>query len=278
MRPLITLVTDLGPVSTAVCRGVIIGICPDARVVEINHEVTPFSVLEAAHTLVLALPSFPLGVHVVVVDPGVGTDRRALALKTGRGDVLIGPDNGSLIPALDALGGLERARSITNTALMQPVVSASFHGRDVFSPVAAHLAAGIAFENVGPPIPAGSLKQLAEPRLRIGNAQLETAVTHINHFGNVMLAGGEAELEAALGPLQVKQPLVIEFGAGQGTPSREVTSWQRTFGDVPIGASLLLIESEGQLSFADNRGNVAKRLGLTLGQTIRILPADGPGQ
>ena len=124
--------------------GVMFGICPDANILDISHQVPRYAIREGAWTLLFALPYMPVGIHVAVVDPGVGTERLAVALRTGRGDVLVGPDNGLLVPAGEALGGIVEARALENRDLMLPVVSASFHGRDVFAPMAAHLAAGVA--------------------------------------------------------------------------------------------------------------------------------------
>lgn len=271
MRPLITLLTDFGPASTAVCQGVMLGICPQANIIVISHQITRYSIAEGARTLVFALPSMPVGTHVAVVDPGVGTDRLALALRTARGDVLVGPDNGLLVAAAAALGGVDEARSIENRELMLPVISSSFHGRDVFAPVAAHLATGVPLERVGPPVPAERPVRLSEPRLMIHDGVLETEITQVLLFGNVTFAGGAAELEAALGPLDFGRRVAIEFDRGDGTAAiREVTTWEHAFGRVPVGASLLLIESEGQLSFADNQGDAARRLGLAVGQAVRI--------
>jgi S-adenosylmethionine hydrolase len=248
-----------------------IGICPQANIIVIDQQITRWSIAEGARTLVFALPSMPVGTHVAVVDPGVGTDRLALAIRTARGDVLVGPDNGLLVAAAAALGGIDEVRSINNRELMLPVVSSSFHGRDVFAPVAAHLATGVPLERVGPPVPAERLVRLSEPRLMIGDGVLETEITRVLLFGNVTLAGGAAELEAALGPLEFGRQVVIEFDGGDGKAAvREVTTWERAFGRVPVGASLLLIESECQLSFADNQGDAARRLGLAVGQAVRI--------
>jgi S-adenosylmethionine hydrolase len=268
---MITILTDFGPASTAVCMGVMIGICPEANIIVISQEITPYSMAEGARTLAFALPSMPVGTHVAVVDPGVGTGRLALAIRTARGDALVGPNNGLLIAAAQALGGIDEVRSLENREWMLPNITPSFHGRDVFAPVAAHLAAGVPFERVGPPVPAERLARLSEPRPTISAGVLETEITRVLLFGNVTFAGGAIELEAALGPLDYGREVTIEFEGGDRIAAvEEATTWERTFGGVPIGASLLFIESEGQLSFADNQGNAARRLGLTVGQSVRI--------
>jgi S-adenosylmethionine hydrolase len=273
-RPIITFLTDFGPSAPAVCRGVMLGIARDATIIDINHTIPRYSIREGAHALVFALPWMPVGVHVAVVDPGVGTERLPLALKTGRGDVLIGPDNGLLIGAAEELGGIVEARSITNRALMLERVSSSFHGRDIFSPTAAHLATGTPFEEVGPALPLDALVRLPEVRPSVRDGALETAVVHVMVFGNVTLAGVPGDLAAAVGPLTPGRPLVIEFPAHDGRPAvRERTTWERTFGRVPVGASLLMEDSEGDLEFADNQGDAATRLGLVVDRPARISAA-----
>ncbi len=168
MRPVITFTSDFGPAAPAVCRGVMFRLCPDANIIDISHQVPRYSIREGAGTLLFALPHMPVGIHVAVVDPGVGTERLAVALRTARGDILIGPDNGLLIAAGEALGGIVEARSLANRDLMLPVVSSSFHGRDIFAPMAGHLAAGIPFDTVGPTIPVERLV-----RVRIGTLRID---------------------------------------------------------------------------------------------------------
>jgi hypothetical protein len=273
-RPVITFLTDFGPSAPAVCRGVMLGIAPDATIIDVSHQVPRYSIVDGAGTLVFALPWMPVGVHVAVVDPGVGTERLPIALRVARGDILIGPDNGLLVPAAERLGGIVEARSIENRALMLPAISSSFHGRDIFSPVAAHLATGTPFEAVGPVIPVERLVRLPVPQPRVAAGELETVITHVLVFGNVTFAGTPADLEAAIGPLEPGRPLTIDFPAFDGQAAvREPTTWAETFGRVPIGASLLMADSEGQLSFADNQGDAAARLGLARDRPARIAGA-----
>jgi S-adenosyl-L-methionine hydrolase (adenosine-forming) len=274
MRPIITFTTDFGPAAPAVCRGVMFRICPDANVIDISHQVPRYAIREGAGTLVFALPHMPVGVHVAVVDPGVGTDRLAVGLRTARGDILIGPDNGLLVPAAEALGGIVEARSLENRELMLPVVSSSFHGRDIFAPMAAHLAAGIAFEAVGPSVAIEALVRLPEIRPTIREGRFESMIVNVLIFGNVTLAGVPADLEAAIGPLAPGRRLVVEFPAYAGAPAvEEQTVWEVTFGRVPVGSSLLMADSEGNLELADNQGDVASRLGLAIDRPVRIRSA-----
>lgn len=248
--------------------------CPDANIIDISHQVPRYSIREGAGTLLFALPHMPVGVHVAVVDPGVGTERLAIGLRTGRGDVLLGPDNGLLIDAAEALGGIVEARSLENRDLMLGVVSSSFHGRDIFAPMAGHLAAGVPFESVGPAVPIERLVRLPAIAPTVRDGVLETTIVHVLIFGNVTFAGVPADLEAAIGPLTPGRAIVIEFPAHGGRPAiAERTVWARTFGDVPLGASLLYPDSEGNLALADNQGDTAARLGLALDRPARIRPA-----
>ena len=274
MRSVITFTTDFGPAAPAVCRGVMFRLCPDVNIIDISHQVPRYSIREGAGTLLFALPHMPVGIHVAVVDPGVGTERLAVALRTARGDILIGPDNGLLIAAAEALGGIVEARSLENADLMLPVVSSSFHGRDIFAPMAGHLAAGIPFEAVGPTVPMEQLVRLSVIEPTIHDGVLESVVAHILIYGNVTFAGVPADLEAAIGPLTPGRPLLLEFPAfGGGSRMEEQTIWERTFGRVPVGASLLMADSEGNLELADNQGDAARRLGLTLDRPVRIRSA-----
>ena len=274
MRPVITFLTDFGPSAPAVCRGVMFRICPDANIIDIDHQVPRYSIREGAGSLVFALPHMPIGTHVAVVDPGVGTERLPVALRVARGDVLIGPDNGLLIGAAEALGGIVEARLLANRDLMLPLVSAGFHGRDIFAPMAAHLANGVPFDSVGPTLRIGDLVRLPEIRPTIGDGVLDTAIVHILVFGNVTLAGTPADLEAAIGRLEPGRSLVIEFPDHAGASAvEEATVWERTFGRVPVGSSLLMSDSEGYLSLADNQGDAAARLGLTVDRPARIRAA-----
>ena len=178
----------------------------------------------------------PVGTHVAVVDPGVGTERLPVALKVARGDVLIGPDNGLLMPAADALGGVVEARALENRALMLPVITSSFHGRDIFAPMAAHLAAGVPYEEVGPPVDSrrrsSGCRSSARPS---ATASCESQIVHVLIFGNVTFAGTPADLEAAIGPLEPRS----RRSSSSSRPttarrrSRSGPSGQQTFGRVP---------------------------------------------
>jgi S-adenosylmethionine hydrolase len=270
-RPVITFLSDFGPAAPAVCRGVMFSIAPDANIIDINHQVPRFSIRDGAASLVFALPYMPIGVHVAVVDPGVGTDRLPIAILTERGDVLIGPDNGLLVRPAEGLGGIREVRILDNRELMLPVVTTSFHGRDIFAPVAAHLAMGVPFETVGRPFAAADLVRLPEPRPRVESGQLQTEIVHVMIYGNVTFAGQPPDLEAAIGELQTGRPLRVTFAATADRPAAvEDTMWGLTFGNVPIGSSVLMADSQGNLSLADNQGDAARRLGLAVERPATI--------
>lgn len=277
-RPVISFLTDFGPESApAICRGVMLSIARDAQIVDISHSVRKYAIQDGAYLLWSAVPWMPIGTHVVVVDPGVGTARRPIAIRTARGDVLIGPDNGVLMPAAAVLGGAVEARLLENQALMLPGTSSTFHGRDIFAPMAGHLAAGTPFEAVGPALELGSLVALAFPTPRVGPGILETTVQFVDSFGNVRLAGARADLEAAIGPLVAGRRLELVFRAGADSSAaaivRATVPWGQTFGEVPVGAPLLYENSFGHLALADNQGNAAGRLGVEAGLAVTVRPA-----
>lgn len=274
-RPVITFLTDFGPESApAICRGVMLSIVPDAQIVDISHTVRKYSIRDGAYLLWSAVPWMPVGVHVVVVDPGVGTERHAIAIQTARGDVLVGPDNGVLMPAADVLGGIIEARILENPDLMLTRVTSTFHGRDIFAPMGAHLASGRAFASVGRRIPAEDLVQLHFPAPRVRDGILETTVLFIDSFGNIRLSGVPDDLSAAIGPLDGGRNLLAEFPAHDGLPAvTEPMPWARTFGERPIRSPLIYENSFGHLAIADNQGNAAARLGIDVDRPVLIRPA-----
>jgi S-adenosylmethionine hydrolase len=279
-RPIITFLSDFGLSAPAVCRGVMFGIAPDANIIDINHFVPRYSIRDGSASLVFALPHMPVGTHVAVVDPGVGTARLPIALKVARGDVLIGPDNGLLVEAAERLAGIVEARAIENRDLWLPVVSSSFHGRDIFSPTAAHLAMGVPYESVGPTVSIENLVRLPHPTPTVGDGRLETVIVGVMIYGNVTFAGTVLDLTNAVGPLADGRPLRLTFEpvAGAADPDEaasagrvvEDTVWGITFGSVPVGSSVLMADSEGSLSLADNQGDAARRLGLSVDRPVTI--------
>jgi S-adenosyl-L-methionine hydrolase (adenosine-forming) len=271
-RPIITFLTDFGlDGAAATCRGVMLSVCREAQIVDIGHTVRKYAIADGAWILRASLPYMPIGVHVAVIDPGVGTERRPIAIRVARGDVLVGPDNGLLLPPAGALGGAVEARILANRDYWLPATTATFHGRDIFAPVAAHLAAGTAaFQLLGPSLPLEELVRLPEPSASVRHGTLETAVSYIDSFGNVRLAGGRDDLAAAIGPLEGEPRLEIAVMGGDGGAHGETTHFRGTFGHAPHGSSLLYVDSSGGLALADNQGNAAARLGLAVGDRVRI--------
>jgi S-adenosylmethionine hydrolase len=271
-RPVITFLTDFGlDGAAATCRGVMLSICRDAQIVDIGHTVRKYAIADGAWILRASLPFMPVGIHVGVVDPGVGTERRPIAIKVARGDVLLGPDNGLLLPPAGALGGAEAARTLTNRDFWLPATTATFHGRDIFAPVAAHLAAGsAAFEQLGPEVPLVELVRLPAASASLRDRALETAVTYVDSFGNLRLAGTREDLATAIGSLDGEPSVEIVLGPDGPAARTEATRFRQTFGRAPVGTSLVYVDSSGGLAIADNQGNAAARLGLEVGDRVRI--------
>ena len=267
-RPVVSILTDFGArdPSGAICEGVILGICPEAAVIHISHDVTKFAIRDGALMLWCALPYLPVGTHMAVVDPGVGTARRPLALTTARGDVLIGPDNGLLQPAAARLGGVLAAHELTSDAHRLHPVSTSFHGRDIFAPAVGHLANGLPVNELGPALDPASLVGLDIPPATPITDGVATSVVYVDTFGNCKLAGMRADLEASVGPMHDGRE--VRIGA-DGEPERVMT-WADTFGNVPVGEPMLYVDSYDRLTVAVNQGNAAQALGLTQDQPIRI--------
>lgn len=274
--PLISFLTDFGAESApATCRGVMWGIAQDARILDLTHNVRKFAVRDGAFLLSRMVGYLPVGVHLAVVDPGVGTARRPIALRAGRGDLLVGPDNGLLRPAARVLGGVTAAHVVTATDLFLPQVSSTFHGRDIFSPVAAHLANGVALERVGPAIDPAELVDLQLPEPVVGEGVLETTVLFIDSFGNARLAGQPEDLARATGGELVAGRSFLVTG---GSISAEgiAVPWHATFGDVAPGDPLLYEDADyGGLGISVNQASAAGRFGLVIDTPVRIAVDEG---
>ena len=185
----ITFLTDFGLEDDFVgtCHGVIKRIAPDAQIIDITHGIRPGRILQGALALANALPYMPAGVHLAIVDPGVGGSRRPLALRDAEGRLYVGPDNGLLLPAADRFGGVAEAHELANPAYALDSVSRTFHGRDLFSPAAAHLALGVPLGELGPPIDPDALVRLELPEPEIGQSRISATVLAVDRFGNVAL-------------------------------------------------------------------------------------------
>jgi S-adenosyl-L-methionine hydrolase (adenosine-forming) len=264
-HPVIAFMTDFGTANDAVaiCRAVIYGIAPDVRIADITHQVTPYSIEEASRFLYGVTPYYPPGtVFLVVVDPGVGTSRKAIAVKSKKGQYFILPDNGVITAVLDR-DGLEAAREITNQHWMiQAPLSSTFHGRDIFSPAAAHLAAGWELDLVGPRV-----QQLVRltPKTPVTSAKgIDGEIIALDDpYGSLItdIPGEDfAHLGYNLGDtvfVQINKKVV-------GLP------YAKTFMDVPVGETLLYVDSRGRVGIAVNQGNYARKFNVTPPEEIFI--------
>jgi len=269
-RPFVSLTSDWGvrDPSPAICRGVVLGIAPDALIVDITHEVDKYNIRHGALMLWCALPFLPIGAHVCVVDPGVGTARRPIAIETARGDFLVGPDNGVLLPGAERLGGVVRVHQIENPEYRLPVLSATFHGRDLFTPAAAHLALGVPLDDFGQQLDAESLTAIDWPAVIVRDNELETSVVYRDTFGNVKLAGLTSDLQTALSGLVPGDQVEVHIGSA-GAKGTQMT-WAQTFGNVATGDFLVYEDSYGRLCIAQNQGDAVKSLAIAEAAFVRI--------
>ena len=269
--PFLTFLTDFGDTAPATCRGVIWSIAPDARINDLTHGSRQYGIRDGALLLWSSLPYQPVGVHLAVVDPGVGTERRPIALEVARGDRLVGPDNGLLMPAAERLGGITAAHVLENRTLWRDeAASHTFHGRDIFAPVAAHLATGVAIGEVGPRVEVAELVPLAFPDAATRDGALHTSVLFVDAFGNSRLAGEASDLTGLRGRLDPGDRFRVRIG--DALPVE--LSWQATFGDVPVGEPLLYDDADyAGLAIGVNQGSAAERLGLSHDTPVVIEPA-----
>lgn len=263
-RQCITFMTDYGLEDgfVAACHGVMLRLAPAVPVLDITHLVPPGDVRRGAAVLAQTVPYLPTAVHVAVVDPGVGTRRRAVVVEAG-GSLFVGPDNGLLSWAVEAAGGVTRAYELTNEALWTHPVSRTFHGRDIFAPVGARLAAGLDPAKVGGALVPESLVRLPAPTSRLHDDRAEGEVLSADRFGNVQLSVRGSQL-AELG-VSVGDSLVVELARRALTiPFRE------TFASVPPGELVAYVDSAGYVAVAVNAGDAAERLGLPPGARVRL--------
>jgi hypothetical protein len=239
---------------------------PQARVIDIGHGVTRGDVRAGALALRAALPYAPAGVHLAIVDPSVGSGRRAVALRLAAdGGTMVGPDNGLLTLAAQVLGGVIEAIDIGDSSECLRPISATFHGRDIFAPVAAALAAGAAFHSLGEPIAAGELVTLSLPRARRDGDALIAHVLSTDAYGNVSL-DATPELAASAG-LASGCTLIVEAAGTAAT-----AQLRRTFSDVAYGALLAYVDSRGALALAINGGSAAAALALGADDELVLRP------
>ncbi|MEV6635610.1 SAM-dependent chlorinase/fluorinase [Actinoplanes sp. NPDC051470] len=253
----ISLTTDYGTFDgfVAACHGSIARIAPDVRVIDVTHHVPPADVTRGAHVLAQTAPYLPESVHCAVVDPGVGTARRGLAIATPSG-VLVGPDNGLLIPAAEALGGIDTVVELSNKDWFLGDLSRTFHGRDLFAPAAARIALGADLADAGPPVDVTTLVRLPAPVVSLGDGYVEAEVLTVDRFGNVQLAATGGALDG------LGHDLVLNGGvrARRGA----------TFADVEQGDLLVYEDSAGQVAIAVNNGRAVVVLSVMPGDLVRV--------
>jgi len=265
---ILSLLTDYGHEDefVGVCHAVMRGIAPDVPIVDLTHGVPRYGVRQGAIVLRNAVPYVPVGVHVAIVDPQVGTERRGLALRTGDGRALVGPDNGLLSLAWEACGGVVEAVDISRSPHRLEPVSATFHGRDIFAPVAAHLATGAELAEAGQHIEPDELQVLALPRAEVSDGMVVTHVLLVDRFGNASLDVGHAELAGS--GLSLGKPVEIEVEAGE----RFIATFAQTFADVRPGDVILYEDAYRMLAIAVNRGDAASALRLTPDARVVLRP------
>jgi len=261
MKRVITLLTDFGIKDPYVAqmKGVILSINAEAQIVDISHEVGRHNIYEAAFILLSTYSKFPRGsIHVVVVDPGVGTRRRAIVVETKR-YLFVGPDNGVLSLAVED-DGVSKVYEIKNSLFLRSHISRTFHGRDIFAPVAAYLSLGISPKYVGPEISFRDMIKIARSKVGIINDRTFRArVVYIDNFGNVI-----TNIKASMIPREIHN-VTIKF-----RDKELAIPFKRAYDEVPRGEILSLINSFDYLEVAVNQGNAAKRLGLSIGDPIIV--------
>lgn len=258
-QPTIVFMTDFGTVddSVAICKGVMYTVAPNLRIVDLTHEVKAYSILDGARFLYGATPYYPAGtVFVVVVDPGVGSTRKAVVVKSKRGQYFVLPDNG-LMTLVEDRDGIESAHEITNREWMiGAALSSTFHGRDIFSPVAAHLARGDDWTQAGPKLDATKLVRLQLAAAKLDERGLSGEVIATDGpYGNLVTNIGGDDF-AKLG-YQYGQRVRILLGKTEAT-----VPFVHTFSDVPVKKPLLYIDSRGRVGLAVNQGSFAAAYGV----------------
>jgi len=274
--PIITVTTDFGTADAYVgtMKGVMLDIAPDARLVDVTHQIKPQDVRQTAYVLYTLYRFFPSHtVHLVVVDPGVGGARRAVALRTPRG-TFVGPDNG-VFSYVTAEQPVEDVVELANAPYQLAPVSQTFHGRDIFAPAAAHLAAGIPIGQLGPSVP--DPVTLPLPRLRVSPGTISGEVIHVDHFGNVVTSigrflwrGDKLSLEPAFRKDSAQAVDLEADEASVITGERDIHGIRHTYAEVQSGQVLALIGSTGHLEIAVREGSGAEELGLASGDPVEL--------
>lgn len=264
--PLITFLSDYGLQDefVGICHGVMARLCPQARIIDLSHGIRRHDTLGGALGLAGALPYVPVGVHLAVVDPDVGAERRAVALRLADERLLVGPDNGLLWLAAEQSGGVVEAADIARSPFRLEPVSATFHGRDIFAPVAARLAGGASLAQAGEPLDPDELVVLELPRPQLKDGVLRAHVLYVDRFGNAALNVDHEDLAQAGLKLGRGVELVTEAGA------TATAHYARTFADVPEGGLLVYEDAYRRLALAVSHGDAARRLSVSVGDELQI--------
>jgi len=263
-RPLITLTSDFGVQSQGVgiMEGAALRISPEANVIHLMHGLPDFNLFYAARTMETT-SYLPVGYHICVVDPGVGTKRKPIIIHVGRGDFLIGPDNGVLLPATRFLGGIKKIVEITNEKYMRKPVSPIFHGRDIFTPAAAYLSKGVKIEEFGREITPEKLVKAPYEEAVIKGNKIYAKVISINKFGSLHLNIAHGAWDRL--NLELKDAVSLYFsGNAVNLP------FAATFGDAAIGNPLIMKDDYGRIEIALNQGSFAKKYDVKIGDEIQI--------
>ncbi|HEX2057687.1 MAG TPA: SAM-dependent chlorinase/fluorinase [Actinomycetota bacterium] len=268
-RETLTFLSDYGLEDefVGVCQGVILRIAPHVKVIHIHHNILRQSIRHGAIVLEQSIRFMPESVHLAVVDPSVGSERRAIVIESGWGEVFVGPDNGLLIPAAEQCGGIKRTHEITERSFLLTPISRTFQGRDVFSPAAAHIANGVDPGELGPAIAAEDLVSLEIPEAWVHDDHLHAEVLQVDRFGNLQLNVNRDHLETVHltnGALEVRM---------EG--HRIHVPLANTFADVEVGEFVLIEDSYRHLSLAVNKGDAAARLRARAGSTAIVGPTSG---
>lgn len=256
--PVLSFTTDYGCRDgfVAACHGVARTRAPHMPIIDVTHQVPPGDVRRGATVLAQTVPYLPTGIHVIVIDPGVGTTRHAVAVEAADGaGIVIGPDNGTLIPPVEALGGAVRATTLTNSALHCHPTSHTFHGRDIFTPVAAALACGVAFEELGEPIAVDTLVRLPETLVETDDTGITSEILAVDHFGNIQLAAPGALLAG------YDEHWIV---AGMRAVRADM------FAAAKPGELVVLEDSAQHIAIAVNGGSAATALQVETGDTLRL--------
>jgi len=263
-KPIITLTSDFGVQSQGVgiMEAVALKINPNANVIHLMHGLPDFNLFYAARTME-TVSCLPVGCHVCVVDPGVGTKRKPIIIKTCRGDFLVGPDNGVLIPATRFLGGIKKAVGITNEKYMKKPVSPIFHGRDIFTPAAAHLSRGVKIEEFGKELNPKSLAKAPYEEAEIKGNEIHAKVISINKFGSLHLNIRQVEWHKFR--VKLKDEIILKF------KNKSVkVPYAVTFGDVEKGKPLIIKDDYGRMEIALNQDSFKNKYKVEIGYDIII--------